>query len=289
MLIPDNVRAKVLKQEKGNTTAMDESDVKYLVFDIESVPDPKLIKKVKYPDLDIDEEAAVRKFQEEVLALTSGATTFIPVTFQYPLCICIAKVRSDFTIADIVSLDEPKFRPSEMTDLFWRGVEKQYGNAALVTFNGRGFDVPLMELMAFRYGVVAQRHLKDKFGSRYRFGTKHIDLHDWLSNFNAIRMTGGLNLLAKVLGKPGKMDTKGDEVYDLYLKGEMTQINDYCYHDVLDTYFVFLRTRVMLGELSIGREQELVKMAKDFIEEKSSTVDALKLYLENWGDWDPWP
>ncbi|HON77388.1 MAG TPA: ribonuclease H-like domain-containing protein, partial [Spirochaetota bacterium] len=205
MLIPDNVRAKVLKQEKGNTTAMDESDVKYLVFDIESVPDAKLIKKVKYPDQVIDDEAAVRKFQEEVLALTSGATTFIPVTFQYPLCICIAKVRSDFTIADIVSLDEPKFRPSEMTDLFWRGVEKQYGNAALVTFNGRGFDVPLMELMAFRYGITAQRHLKDKFGSRYRFGTKHIDLHDWLSNFNAIRMTGGLNLLAKVLGKPGKM------------------------------------------------------------------------------------
>ncbi|HPJ39604.1 MAG TPA: 3'-5' exonuclease [Spirochaetota bacterium] len=289
MLIPDNVRAKVLKQEKGNTTAMDESDVKYLVFDIESVPDAKLIKKVKYPDQVIDDEAAVRKFQEEVLALTSGATTFIPVTFQYPLCICIAKVRSDFTIADIVSLDEPKFRPSEMTDLFWRGVEKQYGNAALVTFNGRGFDVPLMELMAFRYGITAQRHLKDKFGSRYRFGTKHIDLHDWLSNFNAIRMTGGLNLLAKVLGKPGKMETKGDEVYDLYLKGEMAQINDYCYHDVLDTYFVFLRTRVMLGELSITREQELVKTAKSFIEEKSSSVEALKLYLENWGDWDPWP
>jgi len=289
VLIPDNVRAKVLKQEKGNTTAMDESDVKYLVFDIESVPDAKLIKKVKYPDQVIDDEAAVRKFQEEVLALTSGATTFIPVTFQYPLCICIAKVRSDFTIADIVSLDEPKFRPSEMTDLFWRGVEKQYGNAALVTFNGRGFDVPLMELMAFRYGITAQRHLKDKFGSRYRFGTKHIDLHDWLSNFNAIRMTGGLNLLAKVLGKPGKMETKGDEVYDLYLKGEMAQINDYCYHDVLDTYFVFLRTRVMLGELSITREQELVKTAKSFIEEKSSSVEALKLYLENWGDWDPWP
>ena len=268
---------------------MDESDIKYLVFDIESVPDAKLIKKVKYPDQVIDDEAAVRKFQEEVLALTSGATTFIPVTFQYPLCICIAKVRSDFTIADIVSLDEPKFRPSEMTDLFWRGVEKQYGNAALVTFNGRGFDVPLMELMAFRYGITAQRHLKDKFGSRYRFGTKHIDLHDWLSNFNAIRMTGGLNLLAKVLGKPGKMETKGDEVYDLYLKGEMAQINDYCYHDVLDTYFVFLRTRVMLGELSITREQELVKTAKSFIEEKSSSVEALKLYLENWGDWDPWP
>jgi len=289
VLIPDSVLEKVVPQEKANKTAPDIGDVKYLVFDIESVPDAKLIKKVKYPELDIDEPGAVTMFQDEILANTGGTTNFIPVTFQYPLCICIAKVRDDYTIADITSLDEPKFRPSEMTGLFWRGVEKQYGNASLVTFNGRGFDVPLMELMAFRYGISASRHLKDKFGTRFRFGTKHIDLHDWLSNFNSIRMTGGLNLLAKVLGKPGKMETKGDEVYGLYLKGEMKKINDYCFHDVLDTYFVFLRTRVMLGELAIGREQELVKTAKSFIEEKSSTIEGLKSYLDNWGDWNPWP
>jgi len=264
-------------------------DIKYLVFDIESIPDARLIRMVKYPHLDIDEKAAVLKFQEEVLDNSGGTTTFIPATFQYPVSICILKCREDFTIADIVSLDEPEFRPGEMTRLFWQGVEKQYDKASLVTFNGRGFDIPLMEFMAFRYGITAQRHFRDKFAGRYRFGTKHIDLHDWLSNYNAVRVAGGLNLLAKLLGKPGKMDAKGDEVYDMYLAGKKKEINDYCIHDVLDTYFVFLRTRVMQSELTIEREQDLVKMAKNYIEENQQRIPALQIYLKNWGDWDPWP
>jgi predicted PolB exonuclease-like 3'-5' exonuclease len=159
----------------------------------------------------------------------------------------------------------------------------------MVTFNGRGFDIPLLELMAFRYGYSAKRHFKDKWAGRNRFGTKHIDLQDWISNYNAIRMNGGLNLLAKVLGKPGKMGTKGNEVYDMFRQGLIQEINDYCVHDVLDTYFVFLRTRVLLGEITISREQDIVTQTKQFVHEKSENNTAYKVYLENWGDWNPWP
>ena len=264
-------------------------EIKYLVFDIESVPDAELIRKVKYPGAELDDVAAVRRFQEEILEGSGGTTYFIPVTFQYPVSICIAKVREDYTLAEIVSLDEPRFRPAEMTRLFWEGVETVYKNAALVTFNGRGFDLPLMELMAFRYGVKAPRHFKDKFASRFRYGAKHFDVHDWLSNYNAIKVTGGLNLLAKVLGKPGKMDTSGDEVYPLFLEGKSGEINDYCTHDVLDTYFVFLRTRVMTGEITLHREQEIVKETKKFLEGNVMQTPAFAKYLKNWGDWEPWP
>jgi len=229
-------------------------EVKYLVFDVESVPDARLIKKVKYPEEDLDEVSAVRKYQSEILESSNGTTDFIPVTFQYPISICIAKLREDFTLIDIVSLDKPHFRPSEMVRLFWHGVENLYDHASLVTFNGRGFDIPLLELMAFRYGFTVKRHFRDKWAGRNRFSTKHIDLQDWLSNYNAIRMNGGLNLLAKVLGKPGKMSTKGDEVYDIFLEGRISDINDYCIHDVLDTYFVFLRTRVLMCEITLETE-----------------------------------
>ncbi len=264
-------------------------DIKYLVFDVESVPDSRLIKKVKYPEEDLDENSAVRKFQSEILEGSNGVTDFIPVTFQYPVAVCIAKVAEDFSLNDIVSLDKPQFRTSEMVRLFWHGVENLYNHASLVTFNGRGFDIPLLELMAFRYGYTAKRHFKDKWAGRNRYSTKHIDLQDWLSNYNAIRMNGGLNLLAKVLGKPGKMSTKGDEVYDMFLAGAIQEINNYCIHDVLDTYFLFLRTRVMLGEITLEKEQGIVEKTKFFIYNNIERIPAFKEYFENWGDWEPWP
>ncbi|MGL4370755.1 MAG: ribonuclease H-like domain-containing protein, partial [Spirochaetota bacterium] len=189
----------------------------------------------------------------------------------------------------IVSLDEGEFRAGEIAKKFWFGLETLYKNASIVTFNGRGFDVPLMELMAYRYGISAKRHFTDKFGTRFRHGTKHIDLQEVLSNYSAIRMNGGLNLLAKVLGKPGKMETKGSEVYDLFLEGKLTQINDYCTHDVLDTYFVFLRSRVLCGELDLEKEQEIVKQTRTYLEENVQERPAFRTYLENWGDWNPWP
>lgn len=266
----------------------DES-VKYLVFDIESVPDTKLISRVKYPGETIDEKEAVHRYQMELLESSGGLSEFIPVTFQYPVAICVAKVRADFSLLDIVCLDDPEFRPDEMTRLFWLGVEEVYDAASLVTYNGRGFDIPLMELMAYRYGYTAKRHFRDKFAGRFRFGVKHIDLQDWLSNYNAIRMHGGLNMLAKIIGKPGKMKTTGNEVYSMFLEGRMRDINNYCIHDVLDTYFVFLRTRVLLGEITIIYEQDIVKKTKNFLEQNQERIPALKEYLDNWGDWDPWP
>jgi 3'-5' exonuclease len=268
---------------------LNNDEIKYIVFDIESIPDAKLIKNVRYPDMDIDEKTAVNRFQEEILANSGGSTFFIPVTFQYPISICTAILTQDFSLLDIISLDEPNYRTREMVKKFWDDIENKYKEASLVTFNGRGFDVPLLELMAFRYGFTIKRHMKDKFGSRFRFGTRHIDIHDWLSNYSAIRMNGGLNLLAKVLGKPGKMEAKGDEVYDMYIAGKLRDINDYCMHDVLDTYFVFLRTRVLLGELTIDREKKLVNSTIEFLNANKDKKPAFEVYLKSLGEWTPWP
>lgn len=266
-----------------------QDDVKYLVFDIESVPDGRLIKMVRHPGEDISEEEAVAAFQKELLANSGGMSEFIPVTFQYPVSICVAKVRGDFSLVEVVSLDAPQHRAREMVRLFWHGTEKLYGEAALVSFNGRGFDIPLLELMAFRYGLTVKRHMRDKFGTRFRFGTRHIDLHDWLSNYNAVRMNGGLNLLAKALGKPGKTETSGDQVHEMHRQGKLKEINDYCIQDVLDTYFVFLRTRVLLGELGLEAEQEIVQKTRDYLFVNKEKVGAYDHYLKNWGDWTPWP
>ena len=110
-----------------------------------------------------------------------------------------------------------------------------------------------------------------------------------LTNFGAARFSGGLNLAANLLGKPGKIDVKGHMVQDLYEAGKLPEINDYCRCDVLDTYFVFLRTSVMLGRLALDAEQQIVTETKDWLAAKAEEVPAYATYLEHWGDWkNPW-
>ena len=97
-----------------------------------------------------------------------------------------------------------------------------------------------------------------------------------LTNFGSTRFTGGLNLAANILGKPGKMDVQGDMVQDMYDAGRLAEINDYCRCDVLDTYFVFLRTRVLLGQLTLEAEQQLIAQTKQWLESKADGSPAFR-------------
>jgi len=266
------------------------SDTAFIVFDTESVPDGALISRVLYPGEALSPAAALSRFEEEIAADQPERKPFIPVSFQVPVAIGVARVGSDYRLRDVACLDAPRFEPQEMVKLFWRGVE-HYSEASLVTFNGRGFDLPLLTLAAFRFGVSSPRYFNDpdRFGFRYRFGTKHLDLLDWLTEYGACRMKGGLNLLAKMLGKPGKMETKGDQVAKLHAHGKVEEINDYCLHDVLDTYFVFLRTLVLMGSLDLEAEQRLVAETRSWLEERAAGQPALGRYLEGFGSWNPAP
>lgn len=218
----------------------------YFIIDTESVPDGKLLAQVKYPDEQLSPESAIARAQAEARAASANGSDFLPVTFHYPIATCVVRVGQDFSLQAVTNLDAPQCRPRRITELFWNGVTTYRGKyrerVKLVTFNGRGFDLPLLELAAFRYGIAGVEHF---FGGRKRFDGYHLDLMDWLTNFGAYRIVGGLNLLSKLLGKPGKMTIQGDQVYRLHCEGRSQEINDYCMFDTLDTYFVFLRTRLL--------------------------------------------
>lgn len=264
---------------------------RYLVFDSESVADGALVSRLKYPGLKLLPDEAVARFRAELMQ--EYESDFIPYPYQVPISIAVAKVAADFELLDLVVLDEPHFRPHVITENFWRGWEA-YRRPALVSFNGRTFDLPLLELAAFRFGIslpgwfnvadVSYQQHRNRFNL-----AAHIDLQELLTNFGATRFTGGLNLAANLLGKPGKMDVQGAMVQDMYEAGQLTQINDYCRCDVLDTYFVFLRSRVMLGEITLEREHELVAKTKTWLEDAAGKIVAYSQYLERWGDWtNPW-
>ena len=236
----------------------------FLVFDTESVPDGQLLARVKYPGENLTPEEAIVRAQEEARELSRDGSDFLPVTFQAPVAVCIVRVGTDYTLQGLSCLDAPLFRPAEIVRQFWRGVGHymgSYNRLKLVTFNGRGFDLPLMELAAFDHGCSARDYFQM---SRNRYNGNHLDLMDWLSNTGACRIAGGLNMMAQRAagGVPpgcGKLDVAGDQVYAMWKAGQLQQINDYCMFDTIDTYFVFLRTRVVIGEFTREDERALAR------------------------------
>jgi len=265
--------------------------VQYLVFDVEAIADGDLIAKVRYPGKGYTPAEAVRAYRDELIEQRGDGKDFIPPTFMLPISVAVGKIGGDFELIDLVVLDAPAYRPHVITKLFWDGWS-HYGRPTFVTFNGRGYDMPVMELAAYRYGISLPTwyniHDRSFEQSRNRYNLEsHFDLMDFFTNFGAGRMTGGLNLLANLIGKPGKTGIDGSQVQDMYEAGRADEINDYCRCDVLDTFFVFLRSQVMTGALKLDREQEIVGATKQWLTEKSADSPAYAHYLEHWGDWKP--
>lgn len=266
------------------------NEVKYLLFDVESVADGEAIAKTRYPQRKYNPKQAIDAFRQDLI-IESGRD-FIPYTYHTPVAVVAAKIRDDFSLMEIVSLDEPHFRPAVITHYFWMGWER-YARPTLVTFNGRSFDVPLMELAAFRYGISVPSwfniHDKSFEQHRNRYNVhSHFDLHEILTNFGSSWFRGGLNLAASLLNKPGKLDVQGSMVQDLYAAGKTLEISEYCRCDVLDTYFVFLRVQVMMGRITLEQERQLTDDTKQMIDGQADLHPAYRSYLEQWGDWsDP--
>jgi predicted PolB exonuclease-like 3'-5' exonuclease len=254
----------------------------FLIFDTESVPDGNLLAKVKYRGEALTPEQAVERAQQEARELSRQGSDFLPVPYQVPIAVCALRVALDFTPTKLACLDAPLFRTAEMVKQFWKGVN-HYPKVKLVTFNGRSFDMPLMELAAFDHGCTAAHYFEN---SRHRFNG-HLDLFDWLGNFGGCRLSGGLSMMAQRAGggSPvgcGKMGVAGDQVYGMYRQGKIQEINDYCMFDTLDTYFIFLRTRVMIGEITGDRERELTRYARAWLGRQVDELPALRQYLEAW-------
>ncbi len=257
--------------------------LRYLVYDIETRTDKALLNKVLYPDRGWSDQEA---FEAHLKELAAEERSFVNPAFHTPITIAAVALNADFEIQKIGLLGKESKRPADLVRHFWETYNQH--RPVLVDFNGKGFDLRVLELWAFRMGISIQSFHYDKFGPRYKFAEEHhFDLHDFLTNFGAIRFKGGLNLFSKILGKPGKLDTKGDMVQELFEAGEQFRIDDYCLGDAMDTYFVFLRSLVVRGVIDLNRERALVEQAKIEMEKKRDAEGYFKPYLEHFRFWDP--
>ena len=118
----------------------------------------------------------------------------------------------------------------------------------MVTWNGRGFDLPVLMLRSLRHGVSAPWYYK-KSDYRYRYSTEgHLDLADFLSDHGATRMIS-LHGAARLVGLPGKDGVDGSQVEGMFRTGQIESIRGYCLSDVAQTAFVFLRYRLLAGAI----------------------------------------
>ena len=143
----------------------------------------------------------------------------------------------------------------------------------LVSWNGGGFDLPVLHYRALKHGISAPRYWEtgaDDQSFRFnnylnRFHERHTDLMDVLSNYQA-RATAPLDEIAVLLGLPGKMGRSGASVWDQFLDGKIEEIRDYCETDALNTYLIYLRFELMRGNLDHAGWERECEMVRSTIE-----------------------
>ena len=255
-----------------------------LVFDIETIPDVDSGKRLYNLNGLTDKEAAevmfTRRRQE-----TDGSSDFIRHHLQKIVAISVVLSTNDkisvWTLGDADSSEK------EILQRFFEGIEKY--SPTLVSWNGGGFDLPVIHYRSLLHGVQAPRYWetgKEDQSFRWnnylsRFHERHTDLMDVIAAYQ-YRSNAPLTEIATMLGFPGKMGMSGDKVWETYLQGDIESIRNYCESDVLNTYLVYLRYELIRGRHSQSSYDAHCNSVKEMLsrENKSHLNEFLKAWEE---------
>lgn len=252
-----------------------------LVFDIETVPDVESGRKL-FGLEDIDDKN-VAKAMAALRREQTGDSDFLRHHFHRVIAIS-AVLRSGDALR-IWSLGELNATEAEIIQRFYDGIEKY--TPTLVSWNGSGFDLPVLHYRALKHGIAAPRYWEtgaDDQSFRWnnylsRFHERHTDLMDVLSGYQP-RAAARLDEIARLIGLPGKMGMDGSEVWSNYLGGRLAAIRDYCEIDVVNTYLIYLRYELMRGNLDRPDYQRELALMRETL----AAADRLHFreYLAEW-------
>lgn len=200
----------------------------FLVLDLETVPDPALYTPPPQP--------------------TGVEKPFPPIYAHRPIVIGVLWLDENYAFKRLGVIGENKDEAGQLAD-FAAFMAKE--RPLLVTYNGRGFDVPVLTLRCLRHGVPLAFTYDGAFRHRYSDGG-HLDLHDNLSDHGATRGLS-LDMVARIIGLPGKVGVDGSQVEGLFQTGQLEAIKNYCLSDVAQTAFLLLRFRLLQGLISAER------------------------------------
>lgn len=238
-----------------------------LVFDIETIPDIDSGRKLYNLDDLSDNDTAAALF---ALRRAKVGNDFLPHYLQKIAAISLVLSQGD-TIK-VWSLGDERSDEKDLIQRFFSGIEKY--TPTLVSWNGSGFDLPVLHYRALLHGIPApiyweygenQQNFKwNNYLNRFHY--RHLDLMDVLAAYQN-KAFAPLDDIATMLGLPGKMGMSGAKVWDEYLAGNLQSIRNYCETDVLNTYGVYLRFELIRGQIN-----------KD---EYDKAMLNLRLYLQN--------
>jgi 3'-5' exonuclease len=253
-----------------------------LVFDIETIPDTGGLRKLNgwpesMPDAEVAELAFAARREK------TGGSDFLPHHLQKIAAIsCVFRDDEGFRVRSLGSLEDGE---GKLVQDFFRVIDRY--TPQLVSWNGGGFDLPVLHYRALVHGISAARYWEQGDEDREfkwnnylsRYHARHCDLMDLLAMFTN-RANAPLDDLAKLCGFPGKLGVDGSQVWTYYQQGRLSEIRDYCETDVVNTYLMYCRFRLMKGELSPEAYQQEMAVVRDAL----ATLPGghWKTYLDAW-------
>jgi len=252
-----------------------------LVFDLETLPDVAGLRRLNGwgPEVS-DLEVAERAFAARREATGSD---FLPLHLQRVAVVgCVFRDDQGFRVKTLGNPDDPE--PVLLAG-FFKTIERY--TPRLVSWNGSGFDLPVLHYRSLIHGVPAPRYWdmgEDDRDFKYnnyisRYHNRHVDLMDVLAKYNG-RANAPLDDLAKLCGFPGKLGMDGSKVWEAWNNGQADAVRAYCETDVVNTWLVYCRFRFLRGELDATAYQAEVDLVRDTL--AASDATHWKEYLAAW-------
>jgi predicted PolB exonuclease-like 3'-5' exonuclease len=235
-----------------------------LVFDIETVPDVAGIRRIHDVPAELPDAGVMDWFNQRRRA--ASGSDFAPHYLQKIVAIaCALRMNNELKVWSIGEPDDPE---PELIRRFFDGLDKF--TPQLVSWNGGGFDLPVLNHRALIHGVAAETYWdwgdqeRDFKFNNYlgRYHTRHLDLMDVMAMYQP-RANAGLDAIARLCGFPGKLGMDGGEVAAAVAGGRLGEVRSYCECDVLNTYLVYQRFRLMRGELSAGEYSSEIALVRE--------------------------
>ena len=252
-----------------------------LVFDIETIPDVAGLRSLHQVSAAVS-DAEIVEMASQFRRQKTGSD-FLPHHLHRVVAIsCTLREGDSFRVW---SLGKPDEDEGSLIQRFFDGIEKY--TPQLVSWNGGGFDLPVLHYRGLIHGVQSPRYWdmgeddRDFKWNNYisRYHTRHLDLMDLMAMYTG-RANAPLDELAKLIGFPGKLGMDGSKVWDAYQQGQLADIRNYCETDVVNTWLVFARFQLMRGQFSRERYQQEI----DLVRQSLTQIDAphWQEYLAAW-------